>query len=149
MKTFFTVMLLVAAAFVSGCATRTVYRELPVVSAPPALTLVQIKEMAAKGVSDETILNALRASRAVYRLTSKDVMELQEAKASQPIIDYLLSTPLLYKDDLLRSRAYYYYWPSYPGYSHWSFYDFHHAVHHYEPPHSYGHHELHSGGLHH
>ena len=122
-------------------------------NAPPpvanVLSVANLKEMAAKGVDEQTILNALRASRAIYTLTTKDVTELLEAKVSRAVIDYLLSTPLLYKDDLLRSRANYYYWPSYPDYWRSSFYDFHHDLHHYEPPHSYGHHDTHSGGLHH
>lgn len=112
------------------------------------LSVADIKEMAGKGVSEQTILNVLRASRAIYTLTTQDVTELQEAKASRAVIDYLLSTPLLYKDDLLRSRAYYNYAPVYPGYWHWSFHDFHHDVHHYGPHHSYGH-GSHHGGLHH
>ena len=113
------------------------------------LSVAEIKEMAGKGVSEQTLLNVLRASRAIYTLTTQDVSELQEAKVSRVVIDYLLSTPLLYKDDLLRSHAYYNYTPVYPGYWHWSYYESHHDVHHYEPPHSYGHHDSHSGGLHH
>lgn len=125
----------------------------PKTNAPPpvanVLSVADIKEMAVKGVDEQTILNALRASRAIYTLTTQDVTDLLEAKVSRAVIDYLLSTPLLYKDDLLRSRANYYYWPSYSGYWHWSLYDFHHDGHHYEPPHAYGHHDSHSGGLHH
>lgn len=125
-------------------------------SAPPAivppvtnvLSVADIKEMAAKGVGEQTILNGLRASRAIYTLTTQDVTDLQEAKVSRAVIDYLLSTPLLYKDDLLRYRAYYYYWPYYPGYWHWSFHDLHHDLHHYDS-HSYGHLDSHYGGLHH
>ena len=107
------------------------------------LSLANIKELAGKGVSEQTILNVLRASRAIYTLTTQDVTELQEAKVSRAVIDYLLSTPLLYKDDLLRYRANYYYWPVYPGYWHWSYHD----VHHYGSHYSYGHGSQH-GGLH-
>ena len=137
MKTFFTMTLILAAAFLSGCATRAVYREAPVATAPPSLTLPQIKEMTAKGVSDETILSALRASRAAYKLTSKDVMDLQEAKVSQAVLDYLLSTPQLYPaQPAPRYRTYYSpypppYYPVYPFWFHHDFYyDFHHG-HHY------------------
>jgi hypothetical protein len=112
------------------------------------LSLADIKEMAVKGVSEPTILNVLRASRAIYTLTTSDVTDLQEGKVSRVVIDYLLSTPLLYKDDLLRYRAYYYYAPLYPGYWHWSFHDYHHGLHHYDSHHSYGH-DSHHGGLHH
>ena len=112
------------------------------------LSVADIKEMAVKGVSEQTILNALRASRAIYTLTTKDVTELREAKVSSAVTDYLLSTPLLYKDDLLRYRAYYYYSPYYPDYWHWSFHDEHHGLYHYDSHHSYGH-DTHHGGLHH
>lgn len=112
------------------------------------LSLAEIKEMADKGVSEQALLGVLRASRAIYTLTTQDVSELQEAKVSRGVIDYLLSTPLLYKDDLLRSRAYYNYAPVYPGYWHWSFHDFDHDVHHYGSHSSSGHGSSH-GGLHH
>lgn len=111
------------------------------------LSLADLKEMAAKGVSEQTMLNVLRASRAIYTLTTQDVRELQEAQVSRSVVDYLLSTPLLYKDDLIRSRAYYNYAPVYPGYWHWSYYDFQHDVHHFNS-HSYGH-DSHLGGSHH
>ena len=112
------------------------------------LSLADIKELADKGVSDQTILTVLRASRAIYTLMTQDVTELQEVKVSRAVTDYLLSTPLLYKDDLLRSRAYYHYTPLYPSYWHWSFHDFHHDVHHYDSHYSYGH-DSHHGSLHH
>lgn len=103
-------------------------------NAPPpvanVLSLADLKEMAAKGVGELTILNVLRASRAIYTLTAKDVAELQAAMVSVAVVDYLLSTPLLYKDDLLRTRAYYYYAPAYPGYWHWSHHDSHHSYRH-------------------
>jgi hypothetical protein len=110
-------------------------------NAPPpvanVLSLVEIKELAAKGVGEQTILNVLRASRVIYTLTAREVAELQAAKVSVAVVDYLLSTPLLYKDDLLRTRAYYYYAPVYPGYWHWSHHDFHHGVHYYDSHRSY------------
>lgn len=137
MNRLFIVIMIVAATFVSGCATETVYREPPVITAPPALTLAQIKEMTAKGVSDETILSALRSSRAIYWLTSQDVTDLQEAKVSQGVIDYLLSTPQLYSQQPVpRYRTYYYYPPPWPYWYydwhwHWGWHhDFHHGHHH-------------------
>ncbi len=120
-------------------------------NAPPpvanVLSVAEIKEMAGKGVSEQTILNVLRASRAIYTLTTQDVIELQEAKVGRAVTDYLLSTPLLYKDDLLRPRAYYYS-PSYPGYWPRLYYDFHHDVHHFDSHHSYGHGSYHDNSHH-
>jgi hypothetical protein len=110
------------------------------VAAPPALTLAQIKEMTARGVSDETILSALRASRAVYRLTSKDVMELQEAKVSPAVMDYLLIT-LQYPPQPPPSvvRRYYNYPPPYP-YPYWWGYGWHFDFGHHNFGHGHGHH---------
>lgn len=133
MNIFISSLWLAAAVFLSGCATETVYREVPVPTAASVLTLAQIKEMTARGVSDETILSALRASRAVYRLTSQDVLDLQEAKVSQAVIDYLLSTPQLYAQQTPVRYRYYYYPPPWPypyWYDwHWHF-DWHHDFHH-------------------
>jgi len=77
MRNWRALILILTGAFLSGCAT-TVYHEPPpaVVTALPALSLAQIKEMTAGRQRHETILSALRASRAVYKLTSKDVMDL-------------------------------------------------------------------------
>lgn len=100
---------------------------------PKALTLAEIKEMAGKGVSNETILNALRVSGAVYILTTKEVNALQQAKVSETIIDYLLATPLrLQERDRLLPGYYPLYWPSLYHDRHSSFY------HDYHPSYSHG-----------
>lgn len=70
----------------------------------------EIKEMSAKGVSDQTIISALRATRAAYYLTSAHVMELQQAAVSQPVIDYLLSSSQLFPP--VPRRVYYYSHPA-------------------------------------
>ncbi len=130
---------LVAALLWTGCVTERVYREPPLVRATNALTLAQIKEMTAKGVSDETILSALRASRVVYRLSADNVKDLQAANVSQAVIDYLLSTA---QRPLPRPvvRRYYYYPPPYP---YWGWYDWHWGGHF-----DFGHHGFGHGGHH-
>ncbi len=133
MKGLLLLPLLLAAALLSGCAT---YREespsVAVASLPRPLSLAEIREMSAKGVSDETILAALRASRAVYRLSAQDISALQEARVSPAVIDYLLKTPELYQAERRLYRTYYYYPP--PPYWwdwHWGFgYYGHHGWHH-------------------
>lgn len=117
---------LLAALLGAGCATETVYREPPMVRATNALTLAQIKEMTAKGVSDETILSALRASRVVYRLSADNVKDLQAANVSAAVIDYLLSTAQRPPPQPV-VRRYYYYFPYYypPPYPYWGWYDWH------------------------
>lgn len=119
-KSLVLLSLLLAAALLSGCAT---YREPPppvTTSLPRPLNLAEIREMSARGVSDETILSALRASRAVYRLSAHDIAALQEARVSSAVIDYLLKTPELYPAQLPVYRTYYYYPPPY-SYGHWEF----------------------------
>lgn len=140
MKRFTKFFLLLAAALLTGCA---VYREGPpppvaAANLPRPLTLTEIKEMSARGVSDQTIISALSASRAVYRLTSQEVKELQQAEVSPAVIDYLLKTPETYKQARPRYRASYYYYPYPPppyypvypfGFHGDFFYDFHHGHH--------------------
>ena len=88
--------------------------------------------MSAKGVSDSTIIAALRATRAAYHLKSVHVTDLQQAGVSQPVIDYLLSSPQIFPP---APRPVYYYspppmWIDFPVFYH------HHHGHH----HRHGHH---------
>lgn len=132
MKSLVLLSLLLAVVLLSGCAT---YREesppVAVASLPRPLSLAEIREMSARGVSDETILAALRASRAVYRLSAQDISALQEARVSPAVIDYLLKTPELYQAERRVYRTYYYYPPPPYWYGHWGFgYYGHHGWHH-------------------
>jgi len=116
MKVLLAVSGLILVALVSGCATHT-----HTVAGPRPLSLAEIQDMSARGVSDETILATLRASPAVYRLTSRDVAALQEARVSPAVIDYLLKTPELYKPEPIY-RTYYYPYPPPPyWYWHWGY----------------------------
>lgn len=120
--------LLLAAALLSGCAT---YQEAPpsvTTSLSRPLSLAEIREMSARGVSDEMILAALRASHAVYQLSAQDISALQEARVSAVVIDYLLKTPELYPAQHPVYRTYYYFPPPY-WYGHWEF--GYHAWHHW------------------
>ena len=111
MKAFALLCVAMAAVLLGGCATGVYKEELPPGAAtqPTLLNLEDIKEMSARGVSDATILNALRASRAVFRLNSKDIIDLQEADVSQAVTDYMLKTPELNQVQRPRYRKSYYY----------------------------------------
>lgn len=129
MKSFLFVLLLLAVALLSGCATY--HKSTPPPRAarlPRPLSLAEIREMSAKGVSDETILTALRASRAEYRLSAQDISALQEARVSPAVIDYLFKAPELYPAERPVYRTYNYYPPPY-WYGHWGF--GYHAWHHW------------------
>lgn len=126
-------------AATAGAATATTNTPSPgtnvtsLMAVPKALTLAEIKEMAGKGVSNETILNALRVSGAVYILTTKEVNALQQAKVSETIIDYLLATPRRLPERDRPWPGYYpLYWPSLYHDRHSSFY------HDYHPSYSHG-----------
>ncbi len=110
---------LLAAVLLSGCAT---YHETsppaPAASLPRPLSLAEIREMSGRGVSEATILAALRASRAVYQLTAQDIAALQEAGVSPAVIDYLLKTPELDKAERRVYRTYRSYYPP-PPYWYW------------------------------
>ena len=139
MKTWLTLVLGLLTAAMSGCVSYD-QRNAPSLVSRTAPTLEQIKEMSDKGVSEEIILTTLRAARAVYTLTSKEVVELQQAGVSQTIIDYLLSTPRLFGQKVRRYRYYYppYYYPNFYYHSGWHF-----GAHHYGHGHHYGHHGRH------
>ena len=81
-----------ATLFVGGCASTPPKP----VELPRPITMAEVKEMSAKGVADETIIGALRATRAAYYLKSEHVIDLQQAGVSREVIDYLLSTPQLF-----------------------------------------------------
>jgi hypothetical protein len=118
MKNLILLPLLLVAALLSGCATSP-HGPPPgtVTGVPRPLSLAEIREMSARGVGDETILTALRASRAVYRLSVQDLSALQEARVSPAVIDYLLKTPELYQEPTPVYRTYYYAPP--PPYWYW------------------------------
>lgn len=108
------------------------------VPVPKALTLAEIKEMTGKGVREETVLNALRASGAVYILTTKEVNALQQAKVSETIIDYLLATPRRFQErDRLLPVYYPLYWPSLYHDRHSSFYHDYHPTYSHGAPHGF------------
>jgi hypothetical protein len=96
---------------------------------PPPISMDEIKEMSAKGVSDQTIISALRATRAAYHLKSVHVTDLQQAGVSQPVIDYLLTTPQIFPP--APPPPYYYYYSQPSVFIDWPFYhDYHHHGHH-------------------
>ena len=90
--------------------------------------------MTAKGVSDETIIASLRATRAAYHLKTEHITWLQQAGVSQAVIDYLLSTPQLFPP---LPPPYYYYRPYYGPYP-FIWYGGHY--HGYRHHHHHGHH---------
>lgn len=63
--------------------------------APPsrAPAPADIKALAKAGLSDEVIISQIRNSRAVYRLTTAEIIDLTESGVSQRVIDFMINTP--------------------------------------------------------
>lgn len=89
-----------------------------------ALTLEEIQELSQKQVSPTNIIKYLRTSGASYTLTSQQIDELRAGSVSREVIDYLLTTPGL------RSRVLYY--PAYPYYPRYLWWDHHHHDFHHD-----------------
>lgn len=91
------------------------------------LKLDEIEQIAAKGVSDDTLTKYLRSVGASYQLTTKDIDRMRTAHVSDAVIDYLLTTPA-------RRPLYLYTSP-------WLLHsDFHHDLHHSDFGHHFDHH---------
>ncbi len=58
-----------------------------------ALSLADIKAMARAGLSDDTIINQIRNTRSVYRLSTSEIIELKDAGVSEVVINYMINTP--------------------------------------------------------
>ena len=69
-----------------------------------ALGVADIKALARAGVSDEVIISQIRNSRAVYRLSTADILDLKDAGVSERVIDYMINTPGMFPPPRLRRR---------------------------------------------
>lgn len=65
------------------------------------LELEDLAELGRKSVPDSLVIDYVERTRAIYRLTTKDIDYLRHAKLSEAVIDYLLQTP----ENYYRQRA--------------------------------------------
>lgn len=56
------------------------------------LTIGDVKNMSRNGLSDDTIINQLKATNSTYNLSNSQVRDLQDAGVSQRVIDYMIKT---------------------------------------------------------
>ncbi len=56
------------------------------------LGITDVKAMAQAGVSDEVIISQIRATHSTYRLSSADIIDLNNARVSQKVIDFMVNT---------------------------------------------------------
>ena len=57
------------------------------------LTLADVKAMAKIGFTSDVIITQVRNSRTVYHLTASAIIDLKNSGVSEPVIDFLISTP--------------------------------------------------------
>ena len=59
---------------------------------PSHLGILQIVDMASKGVPDDVIIDEINRTKSVYNLTSEVISYLKENKVSDKVIDEMLAT---------------------------------------------------------
>ena len=57
-----------------------------------SLGVADVKALAKAGVSDEVILSQIRNSRAVYHLSTPEIIDLKESGVSEKTIDFMINT---------------------------------------------------------
>ena len=56
------------------------------------MTAADIKTLARSGLSDEVILSQIRSNHAVFHLTTAEIIDLNDNKVSQKVIDFMINT---------------------------------------------------------
>ena len=92
-----------------GCATTRPPR-------PPPLTQADVISMVKAGVTDEDIMRRIDATRAVFRLSSDDVVRLRNEGISDRLANFMLDTYTRAAMDAQRRQDADYYYNSYPPY---------------------------------
>src|ERR1043166_5832252 len=57
------------------------------------LGLADVEALAKAGVSDDVIVSQLHISRAIYHLTTAEILELKGAGVDESVIDFMINTP--------------------------------------------------------
>jgi outer membrane lipoprotein SlyB len=73
------------------------------------LGLADIKALTKAVVSDEVIISQIRNSRAIYRLSTAEIIDLKDSGVSERVIDFMINTPSLYPPPPPRPPRYYRY----------------------------------------
>jgi hypothetical protein len=76
---------LICVTLLSGCAALGFKQ-------PEPVTVGQVIEMSKEGVPAETIVNKMRDSEAVYRLTAAQLADLHDRGVADPVLDYMQRT---------------------------------------------------------
>ena len=81
-----TLIVLTCITLLGGCAT------LGTTEPPPPVTVPEIIQMSKEGVPADTLIERMRDSETVYRLTAAQLAELHEQGISDQVIDYMQQT---------------------------------------------------------
>jgi len=101
---------------VAGCATTTTR------TTPKPLTQEEIIQLAAAKTPDAEIIQKIKTSGTVYRLTSTEILTLHEKGVSNSVIDFMLQDYIesIRWQERYGYRGYYYGWYSYGPHWYWS-----------------------------
>jgi uncharacterized membrane protein YgcG len=83
-----TLILLIWITLLGGCAS------LGVAQSTPPVTVSEVIQMSKQGVPAETILDKMRESQTVYRLTAAQLAQLRDQGVANQVIDYMQQTYL-------------------------------------------------------
>jgi hypothetical protein len=78
-------LFIIGVTLLSGCATLG-YKQ------PDPVTVAQVLELTKEGVAPESIVNKMRDSEAVYRLTAAQLVELHNWGVADQVLNYMQQT---------------------------------------------------------
>jgi outer membrane lipoprotein SlyB len=57
------------------------------------LSVADVKALAIAGISEEVIINQIKSSRTIYRLSTTDIIDLRDAGVTDKVVNYMINTP--------------------------------------------------------
>ena len=57
------------------------------------LSLADVKALAKAGISEDVIVNQIKSSRTIFRLSAADIIDLRDCGVSDKVVNYLINTP--------------------------------------------------------
>jgi hypothetical protein len=60
-------------------------------------SVADVKALVKAGLSEEVVISHIRNSRAVYRLTVAEIIDLKESGVSNKVIDFMINTASSYR----------------------------------------------------
>ena len=56
------------------------------------MSVADVKALVQGGVSDEVVISQIQQSRVIYRLNTREIIELKESGVSNKVIDFMINT---------------------------------------------------------